>query len=175
MEADYIELIKQRILKGDLSKPEELYPLLMAKMEQDKSKDVIPWLQQFSGDTLLDVGGGNGYLIKDMNFKNKFVMDKRVFDQFDNICYIQELYKGQDYNQDLTIMSEFLHLFDYDTIETYVSMVKGKLIIIENKFDDFLDLRLRMWSNGRCLDEDIMTSIVGHPPIDLGEFIAWEI
>lgn len=175
MESDYIELIKQRIIAGDLSKPEELYPMLMEKMCKDKTKDVIPWLQEFRGNTILDVGGGSGYLIKDMNYIDKFVIDKRTFKELQGITYCQDLYIGQEFGQDMTIMSEFLHLFDYDRIQDYINMVAGPLIIIENKYDDFLDLRLRMWSSGKCLDPNIMTSIIGTKPIDLGDFIAWVI
>jgi len=173
METNYVELIKQRFLSGNLSKPEELYDMLLVKMQKDKQETVIPWLAQFKGEHVLDIGGADGYLIKDMNFNTKTVLDKRSFTKLDGIDYIYEKYQDQDYNQDLVIMSEFLHLFTYREIEKFVDNIKCNTIIIENKYDDFLDLRLRMWSGGRCLDPQIMSDILMCKPIDLGEYLAW--
>ena len=173
MVKSYTEQIKQRIINGDLSKPDILYPALIREMKEAKQKHVMPFLENFSGDTVLDVGGADGYLIKDMNFVNKFVIDKRDFARHQGISYINEYYIGQDYKQDLTIMSEFLHVFSYEDIEEYIEMVKGPLLIIENKYDDFLDLRLRMWSKGRCLSETKMDELIGGDKYDLEEYIAW--
>lgn len=177
----YIEKVKLRFLDGNLNKPEELYEDLIADMQKEKEKHVIPWLKEnVRGDTIADIGGGNGYLIKDLDFNRKVVMDKRKFGQFDDITYYRGdiLYDFGIYSfmNDCVVLSEVLHLFSNDMIWDIIYRLHPKrLIIIENTYDDFLDLRLRMWTSGKCIDSTFISNMVNCVPRTVGNHLIWDV
>ena len=179
--SNYIEKIKQRFLSNNFSKPEELYDDLMDYMQIEKDKEVIPWLKRnIAGESIVDIGGGNGYLIKDIDSSYKVVIDKREFNKFEGINYIVEdiadIIDSYTFPNDCVILSEFLHLFSCTIINKIInSIVCKRLIIIENKYDNFLDLRLRLWTPGKCINQDYITSLVNCKPSIVGDFLIWDI
>lgn len=183
--SNYVEKIKQRFLAGDLSKPEELYPELIKELAEKKhavanfinSAILSGWL----GDepyTMIDVGGGDGALATLIDIKCKYVIDKRRFDRlgkYDNVRYIiHEYIPEHSLDVDVAIFSEFFHLFSDDSIATMISECKAKyIIVVENVPDDFLDLRLRLWSNGKCIEPSIISKMLDTEPSIVNDYFVW--
>lgn len=174
----YNEKIKLRILNGDLSKPDDLYPELIDEIA--KKKDIIPQIinNRFLGvdiESAVDIGGGRGDLINKIDARIKTVVDKREFACHPGIGYIIDEYRTMyTDNTDIAIYSEFLHLFDDDIIDEIISTCRARyIIIIENVFDDFLDLRLRLWSGGRCIDPEMITKKLDVAPFQVNDYYVW--
>jgi len=179
---NYAEEVKKRIINGDLSKPECLYDLLIKELDEEKSKEVIPWLKNnLSGKSVVDLGGGSGWMIEGLDYENKTVVDKRKFDTFDNVRYVNANITSPAYNYTLntctTIISEVLHLLMPHSILSLLESIKSdELIVIENKWDDFLDLRLRLWSDGSCLRPEYMSELLGAEPVaSTTNHLIWRI
>ena len=182
---DYKEQIKLRIIAKNLDKPEELYPLLIEALAEEK--DLLASFlntcikhNRLGKDpyTVLDVGGGNGDLVYQLDIDNKYVVDKRSFDSFkqhSGVRYLLDPYSEQhSRNTDVVIMCEFLHLFNEKQITEMLIECKAKfLVVIENVPDDFLDLRLRLWSHGACIDPLFMNALLGLTPYTVNNHYVW--
>jgi len=179
----YVEEVKKRILNGNLEKPECLYPLLIKELDEEKRNEVIPWLKSnTSGHSVVDLGGGSGEMIKDLDFKTKVVIDKRIFNWQKGVVYVTDDFtsKNKDYTlyKDLTIISEVLHLLSHEARVDLLGRINSdELIVIENKWDDFLDLRLRLWSEGgSCLKSEYISELLGSVPVaSTSKHLIWRI
>ena len=174
----YTEKIKQRMIAGNFSKPDELYPELINEIAE--KKDAIVTLinslfNQSDIDSVVDVGGGRGDLLVNLASRIKTVVDKREFIPHYGIEYIIEEYRPEHTaDTDLAIYSEFLHLFDEEEIKKIIDECQAKrIVVIENKYDDFLDLRLRLWSNGRCIEPEYITRLMGTAPFIVNDYNVW--
>ena len=160
-----------------MEKPDDLYPFLVEELASLK-QPIINFLKaSFTSDimcdSVVDVGGAKGTIIKDLPVKNKYVVDKRDFGQHPNINYIHEEYRADHSNKDAAIFSEFLHLFSDGDIRTIIQECQSKyMIVIENQYDDFLDLRLRLWTGGRCLPREFLSDLFNMNPI---KFVGYDV
>ncbi|RKY42313.1 MAG: hypothetical protein DRP85_03240 [Candidatus Makaraimicrobium thalassicum] len=175
----YNEKVKQRILDGDLSKPTELYPLLIDELARDKVEvvkfiNIQMKLKNYVACSILDVGGANGRMVSGIDIPVKIVIDKRAFDQLPGVSYIHQEY-GHDLSvADVTMFSEFLHLFSLENIEKFIKKCQSRyIIVVENKYDDFLDLRLRLWSGGACIPEGFLNELTGTKPYYVNGYGVW--
>jgi len=177
---EYEEQVKLRMLKGDLSKPEDLYPLLIKQLSARK-KVVKTFLKAYLkgldiNQSILDVGGAAGHMVEGLDIKTKVVIDKRVFQPLDGISYLNGVYMDfMSKGYEVVLFSEFLHLFSDEDIEGFLENCKAKkaIVVIENQFDDFLDLRLRLWSNGRCLENNYISKILKTEPSTMDGYNIW--
>ena len=114
-------------------------------------------------------------MLKYINVPNKTVVDKRDFDIEDsNIKLVNEEYRDYHSDADIAIYSEFLHLFSFDDIRDIILNCQAKhIVIVENMFDDFLDLRLRLWSGGRCINPSDITMQLGVPHYEVSKYNVW--
>ncbi len=180
--SDYVEKVKQRILSGDLSKPEELYPLLVKELGE-KKEAVANFINSLLamkelGDepyVVIDIGGASGGLVSQLNVPVKYVVDKREFDRIEGVRYLNGEYRhDQTAGTDIAIYSEFLHLFKDEDIAEIITECKSKyVVVIENVPDDFLDLRLRLWSEGRVLNPEFMNKLMGISPSIVNNYFIW--
>ena len=176
----YEELIKQQLLKGDLSKPDHLYGLLISELAEKKEKVIEHLISSVYGYSILDIGGGSGLMIAELDFDSKTVVDKRRFAELANIGYIHEEYDVEKHisgsNHSHVLFSEFLHLFPIEDIQKILSndQLKDKtVIVIEPEYDDFLDLRLRLWSGGRCVKTRDINQCMGTIPVTVAGYNIW--
>jgi len=179
MMEDYTELVKQRIISGDLSKPDDLYPLLVKEIATKKDMIARYLAAKYTGSiSVIDVGGASGSMMQHMMVYQKTVVDKRQFDPLPYTSYINEPYESyMTGGYDIAIYSEFLHLFSQDEVISILDNCKAKkIIVIENVPDDFLDLRLRLWSEGggRCIEPSVITKALGVAPAIINDYYVWE-
>jgi len=185
--SNYVELTKARILAGNLDKPEHLYGMLMVELKEEKANRVIPWIHKYLIDNrvgaVLDIGGGSGDMITGITGSTpvlKEVLDKRSFKVHEDVHYLQDECSPSSVSQkakrEVVIYSDFLHLFSDNDIKEFIANAQCKtLIIVEHVWDDYLDLRLRLWSNGRCIKPEFITSITGVKPVLVGSHYIWVV
>jgi len=175
----YVEEVKLRILSGDLSKPDELYPMLVEEIHNSK-KEVKDYLHKYlstldNGYSILDVGGANGDMISSLKGRKAVIDKRKPTHKYPDIVYYQRKYVDDDSrDMDYVVFSEFLHLFSIPDIMEILGNCKAKnIVVIENNFDDFLDLRLRLWSKGRCIEPSVISHILGVLPEEKDHYLIW--
>jgi len=180
----YKELVKKRIISGDTSRPDDLYPLLLKELRKEKEIYVLPFIRyllkgsQFDHDKgVLDVGGHDGFLIHGAEFEGLVVVDKKVSVKYDDVEYHEELFNPGDLKGcDTIIFSDVLHTMTDEKIEyilNYVNVWSRNIIVIEEKYDDFLDLRLRIYGAGKCINEGLISKCLGCDSVPVGNHNIW--
>lgn len=178
MKSQYEQEVIKRMVDGNFSKPEDLYPMLVKEL-RDKKIHVKKYLRDvYKGKSIIDIGGADGWLIEGMDFIIKTVLDKRNFaGKFSDVNFIIEEYSPEICSEyDVIVMSEFLHLFTHTKILKIISNhKKQRIIIIEPCYDAFLDLRLQLWSNGRAITPRDFTQLLGVKDLLINGYHVWGI
>ncbi len=154
VEYAYMTLLLER---GDSNPYYSLLRKGLDKQFERELKEPLLNLIKSEEDEILDVGCSNGLMVDTLTerFPSKTILgiDNKTTSCFKG-RYPEDL-KDRKFN--LIIMKEFLHLFTYAKVIRYINQSKellkekGRILIIENEYSEYLDDRLNRLGGGGCI------------------------